>query len=656
MKILLPLVIVGVLVLSGLVGAADLSNNKNTGNLQSKNISFLEPFIEEKDGYIILKLDGSNNEIIETGNPMLPTYITSFMFSWNAKIKGVTCSFSDVKEMTINKKIIPVAEPILLTGTSIVSESQVKENTEVYESDALFPDAWYTYSITCGLNNINQPSIFVTVTFYPVRYAPAINKLYYVNDVEIIVNYDDLGYQPTNNPESYDMVIIAPEKFSSVLNTLIDHKNKYGMNTILKTTESIYNEFSGRDKPEQIKYFIKYAKENWNITYVLLVGGLKSYINARDREDVNQGSKDWWVPVRYTNIPEDEGHGCISDLYYGDLYRYNTTTNTTEFEDWDSNGNDIFAEWIGLKKDKLDLNPDVYYGRIPCVKTFELKIVINKIIEYEKTPPTNKPWFTTMVGIAGKTSANYLGQPDGEYLCNLSFSYMDNLIDNEVRVYATNNKTGGLVPVPNDIIKTINDGAGYILFQGHGSPLAWNTIWADGVYPKDWIGGLNFGHFKKLKNGDKLPVIIVGGCHNALFNLTIIKALRSGNYKWAKIPILKNLVINGTWYWTSGIPVPRCFSWWLLALPKGGCIASTGCTGYGIGPGGGNPNKLSAKLETNFFDQIGQNGSTTLGSAHSGSIRKYVLEDAIPSATAAHCVTVYQLFGDPSLKLGGYEK
>ena len=233
---------------------------------------------------------------------------------------------------------------------------------------------------------------------------------------------------------------------------------------------------------------------------------------------------------------------------------------------------------------------------------------------------------------------------------------MDDFIDNKVKVYASNNNTGGPVPVANDIIKAISNGSGFVLFQGHGNPLAWNTHWADDVSNKAWCGGLKVYQFFKLKNGDKLPVVEVGGCHNALFNLTIIKAWRSGNPRWAKIPILKNFVLNNTFYWTSGVPIPRCFSWWLLVLPKGGAIGSTGCTGFGIGPGGGNPNKLSAKLETNFFYQIGQNGSTTLGSAHSGSIRKYVLEDAVPTATAAHCVTVYQLFGDPSLRLGGCEK
>ena len=126
MKKLLPMTIVFLLVLSGLIGAAELSNNKNTNNLQTKNISFSEPIFQEKDGYLVLKLEGANNELIDTGNPMLPIYITTFMFSWNVKIKSVTCSFSDVKEMAVNKKIIPVAKPIILNDNSIAQQPQIK--------------------------------------------------------------------------------------------------------------------------------------------------------------------------------------------------------------------------------------------------------------------------------------------------------------------------------------------------------------------------------------------------------------------------------------------------------------------------------------------------------------------------------------------------
>ncbi len=57
----------------------------------------------------------------------------------------------------------------------------------------------------------------------------------------------------------YDLVIIAPAAFTTDLQTLIDHKNNHDVKTILKTAEEIYEEYTGVDEPEQIKYFIKDA-------------------------------------------------------------------------------------------------------------------------------------------------------------------------------------------------------------------------------------------------------------------------------------------------------------------------------------------------------------------------------------------------------------
>jgi hypothetical protein len=84
----------------------------------------------------------------------------------------------------------------------------------------------------------------------------------------------------------------------------------------------------------------------------------------------------------------------------------------------------------------------------------------------------------------------------------------------------------------------------------------------------------------------------------------------------------------------------------LCVLPGGGAIASTGNTGYGSTP--------SDELELNFFYQIGQNDSTTLGSANYGAISKYINENNI-GRNDAFFITIHQLFGDPSLKLGGFQ-
>ena len=642
MKKLILLLLVGSLVISGF-GATGVINENSETVKKVGAVSFSENLlIQKKSGYLSVDLGGTDSFLMDTGKPVLPVYHKTFMFSSAVKIKEVVCHYSEVKERSIVGKIIPAPEAVTRCYDNNVSRgSLIKEDKEIYESDELFPGNWYDYSIRCGLNSRGVSTTFVTVEIRPVQYAPAKNMLYYVSNAKIQVTYDNPGVGTTDSDHDlYDMVIIAPEKFSEPLQPLIDHKNAYGVNTILKTTEKIYGEYTGRDKPEQIKYFIKDAKETWNITYVLLVGGLKSYIYANDKDDCNQGSIGWHVPVRYTNIQMDDEVGCLSDIYYADVYRYNEILEEWEFEDWDSNGDGVFAKWTMMtgNRDTLDLVPDVYVGRLACRNKIEVKILVNKIINYETSSSEEKPWFKKMIGIGGKTFEIYEGQPDGEYLCDVAIDHMGDLVE-PVRVYASNRDTGGLCPVPEDIVTAISEGAGYVCFEGHGNPMVWDTIWHDGEYPKDWAGGISVTNFPKLSNGEKLPVVIVGGCHNGLFNISMLKILlnREDHY-------------NYYWMW---YPIPVCFSWGLCLLPWGGAIASTGCTGYGIG-WDGQPISLNGELEMNFFYQIGQNNATTLGCAHGGSIQKFITENPIEVSEEVHCVTVYQLFGDPSLKLGGY--
>lgn len=88
------------------------------------------------------------------------------------------------------------------------------------------------------------------------------------------------------NNDTYDMVVIAPNEFSSQIKPLINHKNNHNIITFLKTTEQIYSEYNGRDNAEQIKYFIKDVIETYGIEYVLLIGGHKNQLFL------------WYVPVR----------------------------------------------------------------------------------------------------------------------------------------------------------------------------------------------------------------------------------------------------------------------------------------------------------------------------------------------------------------------
>jgi hypothetical protein len=335
-------------------------------------------------------------------------------------------------------------------------------------------------------------------------------------------------------------------------------------------------------------------------------------------------------------MPQEEDEGCLSDLYYGCLYNA-----TGGFDSWDSNGDGVYAAWNkpATPKDTFDLYPEVYVSRIPCVTVGEVKAVVKKITTYESTGPAEKSWFNNFVGVGGKTFAYFGGKPDGEYLCDLAYNYTKNAFPSLTLTtcYSVNRDTGGRTPVPKDILKSFNEGAGFVDFEGHGNPYSWNTIWFDGVYPKDWAGGFNIYCYPLLTNGNKLPIVVVGGCHNALYNVSFI-------------PTLLETKANHQ-HFCYGIPAAVCFSGGLVTKAHGGAIAATGCTGYGFG-NGGDPNTLSGALEMNFFYQIG-NGSEHLAQAHSLAITKFINENTIDQI-AAFCITNWALFGDASLQIGGY--
>jgi hypothetical protein len=640
MKKLIPIIIVGILVLSGL-GAAAFTTNvslKPTTTSKDGSTSVLfssQPTQVEKNGFVEIQVQGATTQLLEQNKPVLPIYVKTYQIPFGSTNIQVVCNPKNIGTMTLTKEVMPAR----IAPLSKMSErtAYVKDSS-VYGSAEFYPSNWYSYDLGAGRNENDVEVTFVKVVCYPVRYSPVNNQVNYAGGFDIAVNYDAPKTTPKTLGTSYDMVIIAPASFETLLQPLIDHKNSKGVATTFKSVEDILNEYTGADPPEQVKYFIKYAYDTWNITYVLLVGGLKSHITAKDKDTRSAGYTGWWVPVRYVNMPQEDDEGCLSDLYYGCLYNA-----TGVYDSWDSNGDGVFGAWNapGAGKDKFDLNPEVYVSRLACTNTKEVTGVVNKILTYESTGPDAKPWYKNFVGVGGKTFDYYQGKPDGEYLCDLAYNYTKNAIPDLklVTCYSSNRDTGGRTPIAKDIIKSINEGAGFVDFEGHGNPYSWNTIWFDGVYPDDWTGGLNIFQFPFIRSGDKLPLVIVGGCHNALYNVSMLNAFRDRNY-------------TKTDYFCYGIPVPVCFSWGLVVKNRGGAIGSTGCTGYGFGSGD-NPNTLSGALEMNLFWQIGYNNVTNLAKAHSQAISKYVNENNIDQI-AAFCVTNWALFGDPSLMLGGY--
>ncbi|MCX6667767.1 MAG: C25 family cysteine peptidase [Euryarchaeota archaeon] len=638
-----PFLVVAILIFSGIgVTAINLDDQNNKQSVVSKAI-FSNKVVVSKGEYISVNLDNTNTFLIEAGKPILPSHTETFTFPLGTKIKNVECVIpSDITKEIISKKIEPAPKPVLsiyidkakISNNSV--EKEIVEDSSIYTSSNLYPDKWYDYNIGCGLDK-GQHVIFLTVQTYPVRYSPAENTIYYTNDVDVKITFE----KPTNSvkfADTYDMVIIAPKKFSAKLQPLIKHKNDIGVSTILKTTEDIYANYKGRDEPEQIKYFIKDAIENWGVKYVLLVGGMKGQRNS------------WYVPVRYVNLEDIDWvyneTSYISDLYYADVYKYNESSGGYEFDNWDSNGNGIFAEWKSgshFPQDTLDLHPDVIVGRLACRNTYEVGTVVKKIIKYE-TSTADKEWFKRLVLVGGDsvpTDDNYY---EGEIETNLSASYMQPLGFDITRLWTST----GALKGQRDVIREINRGAGFIHFSGHGTPMVLSTYIP---HNETWIDCLYTFNMYRLKNRYKLPIVVVGGCHSSQFNVTFLnffKGLREERLKY----FVSNEDYMGSFWKNEWIP--ECWSWHMVSKRNGGSIAVIGNTGLGyIYPGDYTLNGLEGWIDTRFFYEIGVQGKTTLGQAHSQAITDYV-ENFPVHTDRIDCKTIQQwtLLGDPSLKIG----
>ena len=277
---------------------------------------------------------------------MLPVHTETLILPFGAKINEIICEVEKVESRVLSGKILPAPEPQIKSLIEISTEPEIEET--IYNSDELFPDNWFCYNVGVGLDKNMEHKTLVTINAYPVRYSPGTDTVYFTEIIDFKITYEDSNGDPFPANSAYDLVIIAPEEFSSDLQILVDHKISVGLNTILKTTEDIYDEYDYRDAPEEIKYFIKDALEDWDVKYVLLVGGLKSLIWANAKEDINYGIKDWRLPVRYTNLKQYEP-GLLCDLYYADIYKEGGV-----FDDWDSDGDGKFAEY-GAFADKLEL-------------------------------------------------------------------------------------------------------------------------------------------------------------------------------------------------------------------------------------------------------------------------------------------------------------
>jgi hypothetical protein len=594
MKKILPIIIIGILVLSGL-GASAIKDEKS--KLEITSINFLNPILKDKSDFVEISMPKTNSFLMMEDKPILPSYKETYTYQVGTIIKSITCKLDDIQQKTISKLVIPTPEAV---SASFTIKNQINHKNTIDYGEDLFPNEWFTYDVGRG-RYYGEACVIVELQVFPIQYNPAEGIVEWANNFEIIIEYEE-PKEPVIFHEDYDLVIIAPSEHSDELAPLITHKNNdMSISTIFISLSDIYGGIhfpvQGRDDQEKIKYFIKDAIENWGISSVLLVGS-----NAT-------------LPTRETHVLNgNDDEIFISDLYYADIYN-----ETNDFCSWDSNENDVFGEFNwgpSHNYDEVDLYPDVYFGRLACQNGGEVTTSVNKIVTYETSEAYTKNWFNDIVVIGGDHApGDDEAIPEGEFVNEKVMDVMAGFIPD--KVWDSNGKLSKLLPTGvMEINSALNVGCGFVEFAGHGNTNVWATHpWED---ENNWIptpqGYYLSSQVKGLNNGDQLPIVIVGACSTFKFNKD-----------------------------------PDCFGWSFILNQNGGGIAACGASGldwfylgeYVIEKG-------FEKICIDSF-QAYKDGAMTFGEMWSGAINSYIYAgmDDLDHKT----VEEFQSLGDPTLKI-----
>jgi hypothetical protein len=597
MKRILPILLVGILVISGF-GAAVTTNVQSTEMCVQEVKQFSDPVIMTQNDYVSVQIAEATSYAAIPGNPVLPVFTKLFTFPFGTNIKDVSVVPSSVQILKLTKEIFPAAQltPVSTTLRASSDEKMVK-NEMVYLGMDTYPLSRLDYQVGAGLNG-NEHVVLLSVRYYPLLYSPHQHVLLFTPSMKITVSYEQ-AKNPFSLSADTKLLIIAPEEFTAALQPLIEHKNQHTIETILMTTEWIATHSTGRDLPEQIKYAIKDAIEADAITSVLLVGGVDK------------------LPIRRSYVSlwswDEE---MITDLYYSDIYDA-----SGGFSSWDTNGNNQFGE----SSDHVDLYPDVHLGRLACASLEDVNITVDKIIHYE-TETYGSDWFNTMIFIGGNTFRWSPGN-DGEDINQLVMGLMPQFTPQVIWTSKGNFNR-------RTISNTITEGAGFFDYSGHGFEHGMGTYTPTGLEMKYYFTT----YIKDLRNRYKLPIMFFDACLTAKIDFVLQDLLNYRQYRILNI-LAKILNVNTS----KRIP---CYAWAFVNHENGGAIATIGATRTAFG----GIDEGAGKMSLEFFALY--NSSQYLGEMITGMQNGYITDVHGDDFT----VEEFMLLGDPTLRIGGYPR
>jgi len=117
-KILLFIILfVQFILITGSINAIQLPiDYKEIEKTGSKTIEIIQqfsiPIVKDTNEFITIHLKEANSFAMNTGDPILPTYLQTVEFPLGTHVKEIQCLYSDVDALSLSKKITPAKKPI----------------------------------------------------------------------------------------------------------------------------------------------------------------------------------------------------------------------------------------------------------------------------------------------------------------------------------------------------------------------------------------------------------------------------------------------------------------------------------------------------------------------------------------------------------------
>ncbi len=443
------------------------------------------------------------NTLKEAGKPALPVITELIGVPPQTDFK-MTIIDSIWKQLS-GFKIVPYQEPLLEKEKS----TGVDINKKLYSSSLIYPETVFEYSGLMNWRGIENRNIIVC----PFRYSPKKQLLEVMLEFTVkvefisktkglksqqrkrlssrhsralnkhILNYDS-GFVKSYFGEADIQVIEEDEETIAVLKSTSATTTDYDYLIIASPTYFNSNPLRAlKDWKSRIGYKCKMVSTSTIGTAAI---DIKDYITD---EYTNNGIEYVLFVGDHSDIPMYSWSSCNSDYWYGCVNPGGSS----------------------------DYQAEVSIGRFSINNLTELKNMVNKTINYEKSPPVNN-WVEKSLLIAHMENAPGKYQDCKEDIRTATYSITTPTFD---RAYGAHAVQGGNDATNQTVINAINDGRGLVNYRGHGSVTGWHGGWC-----YDY-NEFNAGEISSLTNTKETPVIFSIACSNGTINSSSVCLLEN---------------------------------------------------------------------------------------------------------------------------------